>query len=113
MLPVESNTKHPVVPESRDEQLDIFSSLSILGQGSLSQRYRPNSIRPEYSSQSQIHFTLPAPISVLEGLGSAVAAPQPGPLGQDELQLRGGSARDEGADQSQRVLVEVSLGGKY
>ena len=60
-----------------------------------------------------VSFTLPATISVLEGLGSAVAAPQPGPLGQDELQLRRGSARDEGADQSQRVLVEVSLGGKY
>ena len=47
LLPVESNTKHPVVPESRDEQFNIFSSLAILGQRSLGQRYRPNSIRSE------------------------------------------------------------------
>ena len=60
-----------------------------------------------------VSFTLPAPVSIPEGLLGAVAAPQSGPLGQDELQLRGGSARDEGADESQRVLVEVSLGGKY
>ena len=60
-----------------------------------------------------VSFTLPAPVSIPEGLRGAVSSPEPGPLGQDELQLRGGPARDEGPDESQRVLVEVSLGGKY
>ena len=56
LLPVESNTKHPIVPESCDEQFYIFRSLSILGQGSLSQRDRPNSSRDQKSySQSQFH----------------------------------------------------------
>ena len=115
LLPVESDTKHPVVSESRDEQFDIFGAFSILGQGSLSQRYRPHSMR-----QENLHLNLgfpseysPAPVSISEGLRRAVAAPQPRPLGQDELQLRRGSARYQGPDQSQRVLVEISLGGKY
>ena len=116
MVPVESNTKHPVVPESRDEQFDIFSSLSILGQGSLSQRYRPNSGNQENFvsiSVTLISSRLPAPVSIPEGLRRAVSPPEPRPLGQDQLQLGRCSARDEGADQSQCVLVEVSLGGKY
>ena len=54
-----------------------------------------------------------ASVPVLQGLLGAVSSPQPGPLGQDQLQLRRGSARDEGADESERVLVEISLGGKY
>ena len=57
-------------------------------------------------------LSVPASISVPQSFRSAVAAPEPRPLGQDELQLRGGSARDEGADESERVLVEVSLGGE-
>ena len=64
--------------------------------------------------QSDLNLNLLlASVPQSDGLLAGVAAPQSGPLGQDELQLRGGSARDEGADQGQRVLVEVSLGGKY
>ena len=49
-------------------------------------------------------------LPVQERLWRAVAAPQPGALGEDELELRGGPARDEGPDQCQRVLVKVGCG---
>ena len=65
-----------------------------------------------FQSDCNLNLLL-ASVPQSDGLLAGVPAPEPGPLGQDELQLRGGSARDEGADQSQRVLVEVSLGGKY
>ena len=52
-----------------------------------------------------------ASIPVLEGLLGAVAAPQPRPLGQYELQLGSGSSSDQGPDQGQGVLVEVGLEG--
>ena len=51
----------------------------------------------------------PAPVPVLQSLLGAVAAPQPGPLGQYELQLGSGSSSDQGPDQGQGVLVEVGL----
>ena len=40
---------------------------------------------------------------------TAVAAPEPRPLGQDELQLGCGAAGDQRPDQGQGVLVEVGL----
>ena len=97
LVPVETNAEHSVVPESRHEQVLVLPALT-------KDRERP--VR-------QRDLAHPAAVPVSQGVRRAVAAPQPGPLGQDELQLRGGSARDEGADQSQRVLVEVSLGEKY
>ena len=42
-------------------------------------------------------------------LGRAVSAPEPRPLGQDELQLGRGPARDQGPDQGQGVLVKIRL----
>ena len=96
-LPVETNTEHSVVPESRHEQVLVLPALP---------EDRERAVR-------QRDLADPAAVPVSQGVRRAVAAPQSGPLGQDELQLRCCSARDEGADQSQRVLVEVSLGGKY
>ena len=51
----------------------------------------------------------PAAVAVAERLGRGVAAAQPGPLRQDQLQLGRRPARDQRADQRQRVLVEVRL----
>ena len=96
-LPVETNTEHSVVPQSRHEQVLVLPAFTEDGEGTVRQR----------------DLAHPAPVPVSQGLRGAVSSPQPGPLGQDELQLRRGSARDEGADESERVLVEVSLGGKY
>ena len=81
------------MPEGRHEEVDVLRSLPVLGEGSLSQRYRPD----------------PAPVPVLEGLLGAVAAPQPRPLGQYELQLGSGSSSDQGPDQGQGILVEICL----
>ena len=97
LSPVETNTEHAVIPQGRHEQVLVLPALTEDGEGAVRQG----------------DLAHPAPVPVSQGLRGAVSAPEPGPLGQDELQLRGGSARDEGADQSQRVLVEVSLGGKY
>ena len=54
-------------------------------------------------------WSVPASISVPQSFWSAVAAPEPRPLGQDELQLGSGTARDQRPDQGQGVLVEVGL----
>ena len=54
-------------------------------------------------------LSVPASISVPQSFRSAVAAPEPRPLGQDELQLGCGAARDQRPDQGQGVLVEVGL----
>ena len=54
-------------------------------------------------------LSVPASISVPQSFRSAVAAPEPRPLGQDELQLGRGTARDQRPDQGQSVLVEVGL----
>ena len=96
-LPVQTNTEHSIVPQSRHEQILVLPAFTKHREGPVRQRDLPH----------------PAPVPVGQGLRGAVPAPEPRPLGQDELQLRGGSARDEGADESERVLVEVSLGGKY
>ena len=42
-------------------------------------------------------------------LWCAVSAPEPRPLGQDQLQLGRGPARDQGPDQRQGVLVKICL----
>ena len=55
------------------------------------------------------HLAHPAPVPVGQGLGGAVAAPQPRPLRQDVLQLGRGAAGDQRPDQGQGVLVEVGL----
>ncbi len=44
-----------------------------------------------------------------DGLPRAVSAPEPRPLGQDQLQLGRGPARDQGPDQGQGVLVKIRL----
>ena len=51
------------------------------------------------------------PVPVAEGLGGRVAPSQPRALGQDQLQLGGGAARDQRPDQGQCILVEVRLEG--
>ena len=50
-----------------------------------------------------------ASVPVLQSLPGAVSAPEPRPLGQDELQLGRGPARDQGPDQRQGVLVKICL----
>lgn len=51
----------------------------------------------------------PASVPVPQGLWRGVSSPQPRALRQDQLQLRSRTAGDQGADQGQRVLVEVGL----
>ena len=50
-----------------------------------------------------------ASVPVLQSLPGAVAAPEPRPLGQDELQLGRGAAGDQRPDQGQGILIEVGL----
>ena len=93
-IPVKPDAEHPVGAEGGDEQVDVLGSLPVLGQRTLSEGDGAH----------------PAAVPVPERLLSAVAAPQPRPLRQDELQLRRGPARNEGPDQRQRILVEVGGG---
>ena len=91
--PVESDAEHPVVPQGGDEEVDVLAGGAEVGEGAVVERDLSDA----------------AAVAVAERLGRGVAAAQPGPLGQDELQLGRRPARDQRADQRQRVLVEVRL----
>ena len=92
-LPVQTNTEHSIVPQSRHEQILVLPAFTKHREGPVRQRDLPH----------------PAPVPVGQGLRRAVSPPEPRPLRQDELQLWSGSSSYQGPDQGQRVLVEVSL----
>ena len=91
--PVESDAEHAVVPQGGDEEVDVLAGGAEVGEGAVVERDLPDA----------------AAVAVAERLGRGVAAAQPGPLRQDQLQLGRRPARDQRADQRQRVLVEVRL----
>ena len=64
--------------------------------------YAANILNKYYSSS-------PAPVSVPQSLRSAVASPEPRPLGQYQLQLWRGPARDQRPDQGQGILIKICL----
>ena len=56
-----------------------------------------------------VKVNLLASVPECNSFPATVAAPEPRPFCQDELQLRSGAARDQRPDQGQGVLVEVGL----
>lgn len=92
-IPVQSDAKHSVISECGHEEINVSTIVTEGGQGSVVER----------------DLTHPASITMSKGFGGRVSAPEAGTLGQDELEFRSCPTSDQRSDESQCVLVEVSL----
>ena len=98
-VPVDADAEHPVLAgglgEKGAEQVVILDNMSAKKTRNHERESRSKSLfltLPEWT-RNELHLVHLEPVAVEQGLGRAVAAPQPGLFGQGELQLYRRAAR--------------------